>query len=196
MKNEFKDKTFAEDEIKGQELIDYHFINCKFIGTSLRFTSFSNCVFTNCDLSSVLLDMTSFVGCKFPESKLSNLDFSRTQLKSCDFSKAVMKNSVLQQLKPGSKNEKKKFDLSKSSFDGTDLSQTLFSLCELKGVSFKKANLSNAVFDRCGLKETSFINANISGINFTDSKIENAKLDLEGFIVFGNSKGFTLESQN
>ena len=104
-----------------------------------------------------------------------------------------MKNCVLQQLRPGSKNERKKFNLTKSVFDSADLSGTIFFLCELKEASFRNANLENVVFERCNLKGASFINANIGGINFTDCKIEDTKLDLDGFVSFGNSKGFVLE---
>jgi fluoroquinolone resistance protein len=190
---EYKDKDFTGDNIKGQEFIDCRFINCKFAGANLRFTSFNKCTFISCDLSLVLFDLTSFVKCSFLESKLSNLDFSGVQIKECDFSKAIMRGCVLQQLKPGSKNEKKKFNLFGSRFSEADLSGVVFFFCDLKAVDFKHANLENAVFERCSLKEVSLISANICGTNFSDSKMENTKLDLDGFITFGNSKGFILE---
>jgi uncharacterized protein YjbI with pentapeptide repeats len=107
-----------------------------------------------------------------------------------------MRNCVLQQRKSGSNNEKKKFDLSSSIFTETELAGTIFFLCELKGVNFQKANLENVVFDKCNLKEANLTNANIRGTNFTDSRMENTILDIEGFVIFGNSKGFILEQQN
>jgi uncharacterized protein YjbI with pentapeptide repeats len=121
------------------------------------------------------------------------LDFSGAQIKDCDFTKTIIRGCVLQQYKTGSKNEKKKFDLTSSKFIEADLSGAVFFFCELKGVSFKHANLESAVFERCNLQEANLINANISGTNFSDSKMGNTKLDLDGFITFGNSKGFVLE---
>jgi uncharacterized protein YjbI with pentapeptide repeats len=104
-----------------------------------------------------------------------------------------MKNCVLEQFKTGNKNEKKKFELSNSLFEKADLTGTIFSLCELKEINFQKANLENAVFDKCNLTRANLIDTNINGTTFNDCKIENTILDLEGFITYGNSKGFMLE---
>jgi uncharacterized protein YjbI with pentapeptide repeats len=133
------------------------------------------------------------VHCSFPDSKLSNLDFSQVQMKECNFFKTVMKNCVLQQLKAGSKNERKKFNLCKSSFVEADLTGTIFFFCDLKDANFQKATLDDVVFEKCNLQNANFKGASIVGINFTNSKIENTILDIEGFLSFGNSKGFVLE---
>jgi uncharacterized protein YjbI with pentapeptide repeats len=53
--------------------------------------------------------------------------------------------------------------------------------------------LESAVFDRCNLIDANFVGADISGVNFNTSKVERTLLDVEGFILFGNSKGFVLE---
>jgi uncharacterized protein YjbI with pentapeptide repeats len=115
------------------------------------------------------------------------------QIKACDFSKTIMRNCGLQQLKIGSKNERRKFDLSTSKFEETDLSGSVFYFCDLKKVNFKKANLERVIFEKCNLKEANLTDANLSGINFSDSKIENTVLDIEGVISFGNSQGFVLK---
>ncbi len=192
----YKDEIFSADELKGQEVAEYQFVNCRFIGTNLRFSSFTNCEFRSCDLSSILSDMTSFENCRFPESKLNGLDFAEIQLKQCNFTAAVMKNCIVQQMKAGCKNEKKKFDLSHTAFDEAELSGTIFFWCELRNASFQHANLENVVFDRCDLKQANFTSAITRGTNFTDSKIENTILNVEGFLAFGNSKGFVLEQSN
>ncbi|MGI0060220.1 MAG: pentapeptide repeat-containing protein, partial [Nitrosotalea sp.] len=98
---------------------------------------------------------------------LSNLDFTDVQIKECNFAKTVMKNCVMQQLKTGSKNEKKKFDLRSCIFENADLSDTVFSFCDLKSVSFHKANLERAVFDKCNVTGANFSNATITGVSFT-----------------------------
>jgi serine/threonine-protein kinase len=144
-------------------------------------------------MSSVLFDITSFMHCSFPESKLSNLDFSQVKIKDCNFTNAILKNCVFQQQKTGSKNEKKKFDLSHTSFEHADVSRTLFYLCELTKANFQNANLEDAVFDKCDLKGANLSGANITGANFATAKIEKTILDVEGFITFGISKGFVLE---
>lgn len=189
----YKDHIFTGDEVRGREFIDSEFIRCRFISTNLRFTSFTNCIFQTSDLSSIIFDLTSFVKCSFPESKLSNLDFSEVQLKECNFTSVIMKNCILQQIKTGSNSEKKKFDLSHALFRNADLTGTIFFLCSLKAANFHKANLETAVFENCDLREANLIQAHIAGTTFVNSKIEKTLLDLEGFITFGNSKGFVLE---
>ncbi len=192
----YKDQVFSADEIKGKEFIDCEFENCRFVSTNLRFTSFKNTNFLTCDLSSAAFDLTSFVSCKFPESKLSNVDFSEMQIKDCDFSNSILRNCVFQQLKPGSKNEKEKFDLSRINFENAQLQSALFSFCDLKEANFRGADLESVVFEKCKLKETNFTGANISGTNFSDSSIDGAILDVDGFISFGVSTGFKLENLN
>jgi len=140
--------------------------------------------------------MTSFVGCSFPETKLSNLDFSDVSVKNCNFAHAIIKYSVFEQRRSGTKNERKTFNLSKVVFDETELTGTIFSSCNLEGAGFQKANLESVVFEKCNLKEANLGGANISGTNFSDSKIDHTILDFEGFITFGNSKGFSLEQLN
>jgi hypothetical protein len=43
------------------------------------------------------------------------------------------------------------------------------------------------------LEETDFTEAKISGCGFSDCKIKNTYLDMNGFIDFGASKGFALK---
>src|ERR1700759_5620171 len=52
-KMRYEQKVFTSDELKGQEFDRSEFINCKFVKTDLRFTSFNRCNFLVCDLSSV-----------------------------------------------------------------------------------------------------------------------------------------------
>jgi uncharacterized protein YjbI with pentapeptide repeats len=112
---------------------------------------------------------------------------------NCDFSKAIMVNCIFQQLKAGDKNRRKKFSLRKSKFEGTELTSAVFVICNLGKVSFRNAKLKDAIFEKCDLTGVDFTDADINGVNFEGSKIEKTKLNLEGFIKFGNSKGFVLE---
>jgi len=48
------------------------------------------------------------------------------------------------------------------------------------------------VFERCNLRETEFSGANIAGTGFENCVIHDTKLDIEGFIDLGNSKGFVI----
>lgn len=104
-----------------------------------------------------------------------------------------MKNCVFQQLKAGSKSEKKKFDFTHVNFKESDLAESIFSFCDLREANFQKSNLENVIFERCDLKHSKLTSANITGANFSDSNIEGTILDIEGFISFGNSKGFILK---
>ena len=128
----------------------------------------------------------------FPESKLSDLDFCDAQIKECDLGGAVINNSIFQQFKDSAKNIRKEFNLMDNKLENSDLSNSIFIKCNLKGVSFVNSNLSNTVFEKCNLENADFTQAEITGIRFEDSKIQNTKLDIDGFVKFGNSKGFVL----
>ena len=189
---QYRDGLFVKDELKGQTFESCEFIKCRFANASFRFTSFKKCIFQTCDLSSNIFDVTTFSGCSFPESKLSNLDFTQTHLEGCDFKGAIMKYCVFQSMKPGSTFQRKKMDLKTCTFKSADLTGSVFNHCDLSCVSFSGANLESTVFEACFLKEANLSGASIQGTNFTLSKLDHTVLDIDGFIAFGNSKGFVL----
>jgi fluoroquinolone resistance protein len=187
-----KKKVFLHKEIQGEDFEDTAFQSCKFIGLSFKFVNFQNCTFKNCDFSESRFDFVGFSNCSFSESKLSFLDFSNTSVQNCDFANSVAENCVFQKLKGGSKNERKNFDLRSCNFEGANLNGTIFVICNLKKVNFQKSILENAVFERCDLEETDFTLAKIAGCGFSDCNIKKTYLDMNGFLDYGNSKGFVL----
>lgn len=189
----YKNKRFTEGELRGNDFERDTFISCKFVNINLKFVGFVSCKFKLCDFSGSMLNLVRFVDCTFAESKLSNLDFADTQIKACDFSGAIMKNCIFQQLKEGKKDRRKKLDLTDCKFSETKLERSVFVLCDLTKVGFNGSSLEGVVFEKCDLVGTDFTGADIEGASFTTSKIEKAKLDMEGYIAFGNSKGFILK---
>ena len=190
----YKNKIFEEKEVRGEHFSDCQFSGCAFPKINLKFTTFNNCTFTACDLSSIDCESTGFANCSFPESKLSNLNFLAVKFTDCDFSGAMMQNCVFEK-RPG-KNDlpAKKFSLISCKFEETDLSGSIFFLCDLTGVSFRNSKLEKAGFEKCTLRRANFTGATINGAHFTDCTIEKTILDFQGFIHFGNSHGFELNS--
>jgi uncharacterized protein YjbI with pentapeptide repeats len=192
----YKKKIFTEKDIQGQDFNDSIFESCKFIDLTFRFVNFNDCIFDNCDFSESIFDSVGFSGCKFPETKLSFLDFGGASVMNCDFSNAIASGCIFQKFKGGSKSERKNFDLRSCKFEGTDLSGTIFVICNLGEVVFRKSILENAVFERCNLEKTDFREADIAGCGFTDSIVKNTILDMGGFIDFGASKGFIIQTDS
>jgi uncharacterized protein YjbI with pentapeptide repeats len=177
----YKNKTFTQNDLKGKDFNGDTFEHCIFVG-EIKFVNFSECIFKNSDFSQGLYNIVSFFDCSFPDSKLSNIDFSNISIENCDFTDSILENCVLR--------KKKKFNLKSVTFENTKLSGAVFVFCNLEGQKIKNCDLTSVVFERCNLKNTDFTESKIDGIGFEDCNIENTVLDLNGFISYGNSKGF------
>ena len=125
--------------------------------------------------------------------KYDRENFAQGTLKECDFTNAIIRGSVFYRLKTGSKNLKIKWDLTSCVFEKADLSETIYIRCDLGSVSFFESILKNAVFEACHLTKTSFLGADIGGTSFENSKIDKTYLDMNGFVHFGQARGFVLE---
>jgi uncharacterized protein YjbI with pentapeptide repeats len=66
-------------------------------------------------------------------------------------------------------------------------------MCNLEKVNFQKSILEGAIFERCNLEETDFTEAKIAGCGFTDCQIKKTYLDMNGFLDYGSSKGFSMK---
>ena len=89
---------------------------------------------------------------------------------------------------------RKKFDLRGCRFIVTDLEKSVFTLCNLSRDSFNNGKLSGVVFEKSDLSYADFSGADIEGVNFDDCIIDKTVLDMRGFVSFGKSKGFVMES--
>ena len=188
----YRDKIIGENELKGEQIRDGKFIACRLAGANLKFSSFTKCVFEDCDFSGVVFEGTSFEECSFPGSKLSNLDFAPTTLIKCDFRGAVVENSVFQHYKTGTKDELVRYDLRECRFDQATLLNTVWIKCDLAGVDFDGSKLAGVIFDRCKLTKAKLVGADITGVNFEGSIIDHTELDIQGFVQYGNSRGFVM----
>lgn len=188
----YKNKIFLEEEACGEHFSDCQFVRCSFPGVNLRFTTFTGCEFNECDLSSIICEGTNFSKCSFPESKLSNLNLFSVKFNDCDFTKSILSNCLFESHSAKNKFETKLFNLSTCRFADTNLSGSVFSRCDLRGVTFQNSNLERATFNRCDLRKADFSQALMSGISFVDCKVEDTVLDFQGFVHFGNSRGFIL----
>lgn len=190
----YKNLALSKDEFKGQRVDGKKFEACHFRGVVMRFSEFNKCEFVGCDFSGCTFDQTWFSTCSFPESKLSNQDFREVEFEKCDFKNAVVVNSVFQKFRNGETRERRKWDLRSCKFVETDLSGTVFAYCVLTKLKFERSLLERTVFENCDLRGADFTNANISGASFEKSLLSEVILDIDGFIKYGNSKGFVLSS--
>ncbi|MFH2085269.1 MAG: pentapeptide repeat-containing protein [bacterium] len=59
-------------------------------------------------------------------------------------------------------------------------------------MDFDQAKLAVAVFDRCKLTKAKFVGADLAGTNFEGSIVDHTELDYQGFVQYGNSRGFVM----
>jgi fluoroquinolone resistance protein len=190
----YRNKIFQENGIGGEDFESCEFKNCKFININIRFTSFAASKFVNCDFGESSFDAVNFTNCEFIESKLSYIDFSSISLKNCKFDSCQMLDCIFQRYKSASGGERKRLNLKSFVFEKCGLAGSAFVFCDLTDASFEGSKLNGVVFEKCDLTAVSFIGADIEGAGFENCKISKTKLDMDGFLKFGASKGFVLET--
>lgn len=188
----YKEKIWEQGALSGKQFEGDIFLACRMTGVKLKFSAFTKCRFERCDFGGVMFDGTSFEECSFPESKLSYLDFGPVTFVKCDFRKAVIQNAVFQKRKTGSKDELTWNNLRECLFGEAELSNSIFVKCNLEGADFTRAKLTGAAFDRSNLRKAKLTGADISGTSFEGSTVDKTELDYQGFVQYGNSRGFVL----
>jgi len=180
-----KNKVFKDGDLKEQDFDGDIFDSCKFT-KNVRFVNFTDCKFKTCDFSAAIYNIVNFSNCKFIDCKLSGIDFNDIGISQNTFENCVMENCVFQ--------KKKKFILKTNRFINTNLSKSAFVFCDVSKMSFENCDLTSTIFERCDLTETNFSSTKVDGTGFENCKINKTILDVNGFISYGNSKGFVLTS--
>ena len=179
--------TGVDFEVKKFESIDFTDIN-------LKFTSFTKCNFSGCNFTQAIFDSTSFSECNFSGCCFSGVDFSPIKISKCKFNDTLLNFSTFQKFKGGSKFELNTLDLRDNIFIKCDFSEATFNQCNLRKIVFTHATLVKVVFKKCDLSLSNLSNARIDGTIFIDSIVSKTILGIDGFILFGNSQGFMLNS--
>lgn len=192
----YQGKVFIKQELSGQEYSHDTFDGCNFANHLIRFTTFENCHFTNCDFSSVRFENSNFQHCSFPGSKLSYANFASVRLVDCQLDHAIINNAIFQDFVPGSTVKRARYDLSTCSFTETSLDNTVFAKCNLVEVDFSSSSLVGSSFESCDLADANFVGTTITNTSLDSSKLKGLKLSINGFLQYGVSKGFLLESKS
>lgn len=191
---EFYERLFEKLDLDDEDLRGKEFYNCNFVQCNLRRTNFSNsvfkdCKFEKCDLSLIKIENTVFQDLLIGQSKMVGVDWTISGL------------------------QKKPKSLNRLSFKGSDVSFSLFSSCNLNGISlveckareadFSGADLSGskliktdferAIFHKTNLSNTDFTNATNYLINVCDNKVAKAKFSFPEVLDLLKIHGIAIE---
>jgi len=157
--NEYFEATFSRVDlsksfIQNSKFEDCDFNNCNFSGTSFIKCKFNNCKFNHCNLNITEMIDSSLYEVHFNECKLSGIDWTKASWSSfhldfeLKFSKSILTNS---------------------SFMGLKLQGIVMDECKVVDVDFRESDLSNGVFSDCDLYGSLFNKTILHSANFTGS---------------------------
>jgi len=174
-------------------IADTTFEKTNFTLKKIKDADYENCVFVGCDLSNADLSGLNFTDCQFINSNLSSAKLHQTTFSDIQFKDCKMLGLHFEDC-----NEfifSATFDncmLNFSSFYKRKLKKTLFRDCVLQEVDLTESDLSNAVFTNCDLKAAKFENtilerADLStafnySINPDINRIKRAKFSYPGVV--------------
>jgi uncharacterized protein YjbI with pentapeptide repeats len=210
----FTAEKFEDLELDGFDFGLIGFEQCSFARSKLANAGFASA--RHCDFSNAAAVAAAFGdvdGSRFLKADLESASFQGS-LASTDFTGAILFKASLsrspfgppaaQQLgTPGcvfaaASVRKAKFlnlSLKSPDFDGTNLSDSVFNLCNFTGASFRNANLERATFVGCGIPNADFSGANCARANFADSDLTDSRFD-GADLAECNFRGATIEGVN
>lgn len=144
----FEEQVFKNDN--NLEKGDYEycsFENCDFSGADLKYFTFVDCTFIECNLSSAKVIGTAFRNTTFNNCKLMGINFEScnpllfdincegSQINFCTFYQMSLKKSIF-----------KSCTMHEVDFTETNLSESAFPNCDLKGTHFERTILLKTDF--------------------------------------------------
>ncbi len=138
----FKGENYLENILAKGDYESCIFSECNFLNSDLSEISFHRCEFINCDLSMATITDTAFKNVKFQNCKLLGLRFDKCDSFNLSFQ---FENCIL----------------SFASFFKLKLKNIRFVDCKLNEVDFSKTDLTNSIFTNCDLDRAAFDDTNL-----------------------------------
>ena len=171
-------------------MIDRTFKKCTIRDLSMD-DEFENCTFSDCDLASADLGGLTFIDCRFEHCDLANATLLDTALRNITFESCKMMGLFFEQCKPfGLEIRFEDCTLDFSSFHAVQLPGTAFERCRLIDADLAEADLSDCVFTECDLRGALFDHTNCENTDFStavnltldpdENRIRGAKFSLFG----------------
>jgi fluoroquinolone resistance protein len=173
MDEHFNKLDFASNPLPKGEYENCTFANCDFSNQNLSGFVFSDCNFKGCNLSLAAVKATAFREVMFVDCKLTGIQFHTCN----DFLFSVSFENCI---------------LNLASFNHLKIKKSLFKKSTLQEVDFTEADCTNSTFDGCDLSRTIFYRTNLEKCDFRTSfnysidpetnKIKHAKFSLNGIM--------------
>lgn len=140
-----------------------------------------NCTFYNCKLSGEFYACV-FVDCKFINTTIHKAKFERCGIKGLEcvesntFDSTEMRGCTIIESKLNKSNISKLTLSFNGQYGNLDMSESIFSNCDIKRNKFYSCNFTNAIFDSCDVRATEFIDCKVDGISTNKSLFVGAKI--------------------
>jgi uncharacterized protein YjbI with pentapeptide repeats len=158
--SQYNDQVFKGLTLSNDSVISSSFHECRFVGNSFVETNFQNCRFIQCEFNGCDLSLAQFTSCVF-----SGVQFEASRLIGIDWTRADWNTSSL-----GKPVKFDKCNISHSTFIGLKLDTITIIDCTAHDVDFREADLSRTDFDGTDLTESLFLNTNLSKADFSGAR--------------------------
>jgi len=182
MNCELKKVNFSNSDVSFTDFSGAKLSNAIFSETQLVRSQFNHSNLRNVKFSNVVISHTDFTG-----SLLSEVSIDSSEVDFCVFDVATFSNSIIS-----------KASSIASSFFKTDLSQSAFINCNLKGAIFIETNIEQSIFENCNIFGIScwkmigtpktMRNLNISDFNENKITLDNLEIAQFLYLLLNNTQ--------
>jgi fluoroquinolone resistance protein len=147
----FTDLSYVQETISRKTFESCVFESCDFTESFFDACSFKDCQFTKCKLTAVNVRNSKFSDVQFHDSKVLGVDWTKAYWRGLDLGAALCFKACL---------------VNASSFYGLKQPGITFEDCRAHDVDFREAILSRATFSGTDLTNSLFVNTNLTGADF------------------------------
>jgi uncharacterized protein YjbI with pentapeptide repeats len=147
----FTDLSYVQETISRKAFESCVFESCDFTESFFDACSFKDCQFNKCKLTAVNVRNSKFSDVQFHDSKVLGVDWTKAYWRGLDLGAPLYFKGCL---------------VNGSSFYGLKQPGIIFEDCRAHDVDFREAMLSRATFSGTDLTNSLFVNTTLTGANF------------------------------
>ncbi|MCM1544189.1 MAG: pentapeptide repeat-containing protein [Ruminococcus sp.] len=192
----------------------HEYINKQFTNLNRSNMEFADCSFTDCDFINCVIDgcrfsHCSFADCTFTKCRLiNNKGSQQSQMRYSVFTDCYLIGINWNEWLPPIQfyqpfdsltkcrmkyNNFSEMNLTKFSFCGSDITDSMFADCKLSGSNFKGCNLTKTEFFRCDLTKADFRDAAGYQISLETNKLKDARFSFPEVVNLLSGTGIKIE---
>lgn len=186
-------ESFIGADMYAVDLVDEHYLGCRFNDADLTEMTSRGVVFEECDFSGARLNASKhsasgFLRCSFRRTSLFDATFDE-----CKLSGSTFQETALRPLRVTGGDwsfvSLRRADLAGITFSDTRLVEADFTGANLTGAALRDCDLSNAKLTHAKLAKADLRGSTLAGLDLATITLDGTRLDVEQAVVIATSLG-------